>query len=59
MDNGEYNGMDKAYDNYGIDLGMRSVTVGKEPACGDKCLANLDMRFFNIKWNFSRISQEE
>ena len=45
MDNGEYNGMDKAYDEFGIDIGMRSVTVGKEPACGDTCLAS----FFKMK----------
>ena len=49
MDKGEYNGMDKAYDEYGIDIGMRSVTVGKEPACGDSCLASLYLDFFKMK----------
>ena len=40
MDNGEYNGMDRAYDKYGVDFGMRSATAGKEPACGDDCWRN-------------------
>lgn len=50
IDKGEYNGMDRAYDNYGIDIGLRSVTVGKEPACGDKCIANMSLNnFFKMK----------
>ena len=53
MDNGEYNGMDRAYDKYGLDIGLRSVTVGKEPACGDNCIANLNLNFFKMKWNYS------
>lgn len=53
---GEKTSADAHYDNYGIDLGFRSVSRGRLPACAhtDTCLIKADNPLFGFDFQVSK-----